>query len=987
MDAEAAADTFILVPTTAAARQLTRTLDETLPGSVRPLIGTRSDLYDALASRVSNLPRPLSAIEREAVLAACAGEAEAAGHTAPFHIRPALVAEMLALYDRIRDLGRTVDDFGRLLIGELEQAAETDRGAWQLLEQTRFLSAAFRSYEQRLWESNAVDQHGIRAHAIAAAAARPLRHLVLAVGDQPFDTAGYWPADVTLFTTIPGLERLDVLTTETVLESGYLERARRAFVEIEEGSCSPTGHATRLIVPDSTDGELVFSYRDREDELEAVVRRLKGTGSATTVSRTAIVVARPLPYLYLAREVFASAQMPFEALDTLPLAAEPYAAAVDVVLECAAANLTRRALMALLRSPHFQFALERSSISQLDAAMAAQRYLGGLDRLAGFTESLSGGEKNAATVVFGVARELAPLIEALPLAEQIDRLRAFLAAHDRPHQERRSRARAAVWASLDALAASYRRHNPDATGTVTELSGAVRRWLGGQTFAVASAGVTADLSAEAPGAKAEAPGAKAEAPGAKAGVRILDAQAARFADLDEVQIVGLIEGEWPERPRRNIFYPRALLAELEPARPDRVVVNAERDQVRAARAMFRDLLGLAQSRTRLSTFALESDAVVEPSTFIDELPLFDLATERETTTPVARAFSYETLLDDPAATGLPWAMARSRNAARQPERFTGEAGDWTLPRVSVSRVERYLKCPFQFYVGNVLRVEEEPEDENSRSPLERGRFLHELFETFFHEWQLRGRGRITSREMADARALFAEIAEPALRSLSPAEAALERARLFGSAVGSGIADRVFAMEAERGIEIRERLMEYELDGEFTFTGEDGSSRAVRLRAKIDRVDVLGDGTFRLIDYKTKYVPDRRTALQLPIYSACVRTSLSHAHGRDIPASEAMYLSFEGPQAVVPLDPSTSSGSARAQSRAEARGKLFDELTTSAGHRLVAALDDIARGHYPQKPETKNLCTMCGYVTVCRTPGGIESEDTEQRPTTEDTGRV
>ncbi len=67
----------------------------------------------------------------------------------------------------------------------------------------------------------------------------------------------------------------------------------------------------------------------------------------------------------------------------------------------------------------------------------------------------------------------------------------------------------------------------------------------------------------------------------------------------------------------------------------------------------------------------------------------------------------------------------------------------------------------------------------------------------------------------------------------------------------------------------------------------------------------------------------------------------------------MYLSFEGPQAVVPL---------------EERGKLFDELTTSAGHRLVAALDDIAAGHYPARPETRNLCTMCAFVAVCRHPG-------------------
>lgn len=213
--------------------------------------------------------------------------------------------------------------------------------------------------------------------------------------------------------------------------------------------------------------------------------------------------------------------------------------------------------------------------------------------------------------------------------------------------------------------------------------------------------------------------------------------------------------------------------------------------------------------------------------------------------------------------------------------------------------------------------------------------------------------------MADARALFEEIAGPALRSLPPAEAGLERARLFGSAVGSGIADRVFAMEAERGTGIRERLMEYELDGTFTFTGQDGGAREVKLRAKIDRVDLLEDGTFRLIDYKTKYVPDRRQALQLPIYSACVRRSLVTTHGRDMAASEAMYLSFEGPQAVVPL---------------EERGKLFEDLTTSAGHRLVATLDNIAAGRYPSRPETKNLCTMCAFVTVCRNPGGVEDTD-------------
>jgi ATP-dependent helicase/DNAse subunit B len=157
------------------------------------------------------------------------------------------------------------------------------------------------------------------------------------------------------------------------------------------------------------------------------------------------------------------------------------------------------------------------------------------------------------------------------------------------------------------------------------------------------------------------------------------------------------------------------------------------------------------------------------------------------------------------------------------------------------------------------------------------------------------------------------------------------------------------------------LIEYEHHGSFSFTGEDGAVRDVRLRAKIDRVDLLRDGTFRLIDYKTKYVPDRKLALQLPIYSACVRTSLTAEQGRDIPPSEAMYLSFEGPQPIVAL---------------EERGKTFDDLTTAAGHRLVAALDAIASGHYPARPEAKNLCTMCAFTAVCRHPGGAADDTTE-----------
>jgi hypothetical protein len=168
-------DAFVLVPTMAAAEQILRTnlkvryykdsrgndSGDNDSGGNEPLgsfsIGSRADLDDHLITRLPSPLRLLTPFEREAMLAAGAREAEESGAAAPFHVRPALIAEMLGLYDRIRRLGRTIDDFDRLLTGELEPAADSDRGAAQLLEQTRFLAAAFRAYEARLADGDGAD--------------------------------------------------------------------------------------------------------------------------------------------------------------------------------------------------------------------------------------------------------------------------------------------------------------------------------------------------------------------------------------------------------------------------------------------------------------------------------------------------------------------------------------------------------------------------------------------------------------------------------------------------------------------------------------------------------------------------------------------------------------------------------------------------------------------------------------------------------------
>jgi RecB family exonuclease len=970
-----ARDTFLLVPTRAAAEALRRTvedrvLDERRTGIVWPIAGPRGDLYDELARRLVDRPMRVSAVEREVMVQAAT---RATREEPPFEMRPPLVAEMLALYDEVRRLGRTVDDFSRNLAGELERDEETDHGARRLLQQTRFLAEVYRGYEARLAASGACDEHTLRARLLDRPAGRPLARVIVSIADRLAEPHGFWPADLDLLARLPGLAELDLVATEAVLAAGFLERLHAALPDLtEESPAAPDRPPPILIVPhprrDADEPPVAFDHRDREDELVAVARRLKcerARGDGAPLHRTALVVHRPLPYLYLARDVFADAGVPFEALDTLPLAAEPYAAALDLVLDAVASDFPRAALVALLGSPHFRLAPERAqepgvapdAIAACDAALAEARYLGGLDRLERLAAEWAAIDRPASrearlrraalpalAAVLAAVRPLRPLADARPITAQLRSLLDWLRRHDRPPADgddtrsRTLRVRAAVHGALGALGDAYRRHDPDAPGDVRALTAAIHRWLGGQTFAVL---------------------------GGEAGLQIVDAGTARYGEFEDVQLVGLIDGEWPERSRRSVFYPASLLAVLEPlgAVPD--PGRRDRESLQAARASFRDLVHLASARVRLSTFALEHDAIVEPSVLLDDVRALGLTMRRETPAAARVLVSEAVALAPRRADAVrplsaPWAAARLAGDQPAIDRFRGEIGAWRLPRVSVSRLERYLDCPFRFFSSEVLQLVEQPEDEDTRTPLERGRFLHEIWERFFREWQRRGHGRIEPGLAEDARALFESIANEALAHLPPSEAALERTRLLGSAVSAGIAHRVIAAEAREPTPIVERLLEFPLQGEFLFRRRTGETGRVALSAQADRIDVLEGRALRVIDYKSRQTPDPKQALQLPIYSHAARETLALTRGGRWTIADAMYLTFEGERAVVPL---------------RARSTALDELIDEAQDRLLATLDRIAGGHFPASPARRNLCGPCPYRSVCRldiVERGVES---------------
>ena len=375
-------------------------------------------------------------------------------------------------------------------------------------------------------------------------------------------------ADFDLLARLPGVDTLDLIETEAALASGLHQRIHDWLPGLDEVKWTDVAHPveTRLAAPSDPSDRPWFLSRDREEELIGVARRLKSdererqrTGSAAReLERLAVVYRQPLPYLYVAREVFGGAGIPYQTSDALPLAAEPFAAALDLVFEFASSDFSRETLIALLGSPHFSFEsggqpLNRYVMAELDRRLSDARYLGDLEALRRLEEVWRsapecGTALPALDAAIRAAEELAPLRSLAPTSIQFERLLSFLKSHDArdpdverlveeafPESARPRRARAAIVDTLHTLLAAARAHD-DVPVEVDGLASTVRRWIEAQTFALDSDGTR--------------------------GVQLLDDHAARYGDFDELTVVGLIEGEWPERPDRNIFYPTSLLSAL-----------------------------------------------------------------------------------------------------------------------------------------------------------------------------------------------------------------------------------------------------------------------------------------------------------------------------------------------------------------------------------------------------------------------------------------
>ena len=392
------------------------------------------------------------------------------------------------------------------------------------------------------------------------------------------------------------------------------------------------------------------------------------------------------------------------------------------------------------------------------------------------------------------------------------------------------------------------------------------------------------------------------------------------ADYDVVYILGMVERQFPPRPRRNPW-----LAQNQP----------ELDRV-AALERYDFMAAVAAAKEAVLSFP---SATAERNAAYPSRWLIEAANRRHEQSGATGRLTYENLVDN--ADAKPWlTYIRSREASLRG--LAGSAGepadaaDYNLmhlvdgardalrhhpaiasnPRmtaaldardarngialspwdgrveldipvvaaigtreypVSPSALETWATCPHKFFLSRVLRLSALPgEEEEDMSALERGVLVHRILERFVKE---RRQTDADLMELAEEEFVIAEqrgvTGYPLLWDLAKEDI---RARLqsFAGREAEWLAGVVSEAGAEAGF------------GPGTDIGEvsvsvDGLGE-VWFRGKIDRIDVVGDEV-RVRDFKTgkpePYFDGARgrratrtlangRALQLPVYAAAAR---------------------------------------------------------------------------------------------------------------------
>lgn len=291
-------------------------------------------------------------------------------------------------------------------------------------------------------------------------------------------------------------------------------------------------------------------------------------------------------------------------------------------------------------------------------------------------------------------------------------------------------------------------------------------------------------------------------------VRLMTAHASKGQEFDHVYIANLFDGHWGNRTRREMFkIPKQVYALMAKADPDEEEENADE----------RNLLYVALTRGRkdvVLSYAKQGLNNKEqlPSQFLEEIDPKYLEK--------GDADKYESELKKQR--DILFAPAIVSGTGIQNKEFVQEL--FKKYGLSVTALNNYLACPWQYFYRNLIRIPEAP-----NKHLMYGNAVHGALKAFFDRY---AKGEEVGKEYLIRR--FKELLTHQPIEQRDYDEALEK----GQASLAGYYDQYHATWR------RNVLSEFRIDG-IELTPD------IRLNGSIDKMEILDSGnSVNVVDYKT-----------------------------------------------------------------------------------------------------------------------------------------
>ncbi|HHU50858.1 MAG TPA: hypothetical protein GXZ36_03420 [Firmicutes bacterium] len=520
-------------------------------------------------------------------------------------------------------------------------------------------------------------------------------------------------------------------------------------------------------------------------------------------------------------------------------------------------------------------------------------------------------------------------------------------------------------------------------------------------------------------------GAKSIPYGWGSGIRILSPQEARGLRFKVTFLTGLNEGFWPTRASTGWALEEGDLSFW---RQRGFSLRTAAEDLSLQRLAFYNALSSATGTLVVSCCRSDEDGhPVNPSTFWEDLrglfPALPLQVPVKgfsllySTLPVADKPAHE-----PLFTPMRKQAAGKTAAGRRRPVFTGILGDRAADEVrraltkeplSLTALEDYAACPFAFFCSRLLKLDQLTEPTYLPDRLTEGSILHAVLRDFFREH--RGEAlnereyQVYLKEIRSLVNLYYPEVSPHRPAIYQNLSALQRESLlvklcrllqeeitwqkktgqtyrpryielgFGGPVSDGDPDstgRPFQIVGEwvaservhagsRATSDKRPATSYEITDR-THVGPHAAKEVVlRVRGKIDRVDLAEDGGFIVYDYKSggsdrvKGIKEGKL-LQLPLYLQALQELYPEAR-------KAVGMSYYNLARSERKDGFWWEGfSDRFQIKLrELKEAEWQELLADSRRRALQYYIGMISGEFPLLPPEEKCPTYCLFSRVCR----------------------